>query len=619
MIYGNLFFFLAAIFCYSLAGAAQEPRLPPVLGAVLLLVLVPAYCLAARMVHRRLRPLTPAAYMSAERRLSLLALAAFVVAVFILDLKFHLHRLLGPAAPLLLHPAGLACFFLLLCGMWVEARRNYELVFHRRVGSRAFLLSNLRSNLPLVLPWLVLTLLADVFELLAPEEWRQALAGPWADLFFFALFILFLALFFPPLVRRLWGCRDLPAGPLRDFIEEFCHRLGFHARILTWPLFEGQVITAGVMGLVPPLRYLLLTPALLETMNPAELQAVLAHEIGHVVRRHLWLYLLLFFGFSALMGVLAEPIPLFLLRSDSVFQVLSRLDLAPETMITLLSGLPLLVLMLLFFRFVLGWFIRNFERQADQFVFAALGSAAPLISAFERIAQLSGNIREQPSWHHFGLGERIRWLEACESNPALIRRHDRGLRRALIGYVVLVTLLFGGMKLLDQTGLSAGAEERFLELTLQRKLRLEPNNPLWFRLAGDLLQAQRMERRAMESYERALELEPLNAETLNNLAWLLLTARNETLRDPRRALTLARSAVALHPGGHILDTLATAYWANGLVEEALQTEAHALHVDPGHGTYYRSQMEKFRSQHPEGKDQQPEVRQPQPEEGRTGP
>jgi tetratricopeptide (TPR) repeat protein len=175
------------------------------------------------------------------------------------------------------------------------------------------------------------------------------------------------------------------------------------------------------------------------------------------------------------------------------------------------------------------------------------------------------------------------------------------------------------MKLMDQTGLSAGAEERFLELTLQRKLRLEPNNPLWFRLAGDLLQAQRMERRALESYERALELEPLNAETMNNLAWLLLTARNETLRDPRRALTLARGAVALHPGGHILDTLATAYWANGLTGEALQTEAHALHADPGHGTYYRSQMEKFRSQQPEGKGQQPEVRPPQPEGGRTGP
>jgi len=606
LIYGNLFIFLAAIFCYSLAGVSQEPRLPVGLGVVLLLLLAPAYRLAARFVHRRLRPLSPAAYLDAERHLSLLALACFVLAVFLLDLKFHLQRLLGPTAALLTHPAGLACFFLLLGCMWAEARRNYAQIFQRRVGAKAFLLGNLRSNLPLVLPWLILTLLADLFELLAPAGWRQALAGPWADLLFFALFILFLAFFFPPLVRRLWGCRDLPAGPLRSFIEDFCRRLGFRARILTWPLFEGQVITAGVMGLVPPLRYLLLTPALLECMNPAELQAVLAHEIGHVVRRHLVLYLLLFFGFSALMGVLAEPIPLFLLRFDTVFQLLARLDLAPETMITLLSGVPLLVLMVLFFRYVLGWFIRNFERQADQFVFAALGSAAPLISAFERIALLSGNIRELPSWHHFGLGQRIRWLEACENNPELIRRHDRGLRRALILYCVLVSLLFGGMKLLDQKGLSAGAEERFLELTLQRKLRQEPNNPLWFRLAGDLLQAQKMERRAVESYERALELEPLNAETLNNLAWLLLTARNETLRDPRRALTLARSAVALHAAGHILDTLATAYWANGLREEALLTEEQALHVDPEHGAYYRAQREKFRTQRPEGSAQRAE-------------
>lgn len=598
MIYGNLLYFLAAIFLYSLPGATEKPWLAPGTAWGLLFLLPPAYALLARLAHRRLAPLTVSRYLALERRLSLLALGCFALAVFAADLKFRLHQLLGPTATLLANPAALACFFLLLLIMWSEAHRNYELVFQRRVRQRQFLLGNLRVNLPMVLPWLLLSLLADLFELLAPETWREALRGSWGELFSFALFVLFLGLFFPPLVRRLWGCRDLPPGPLREFIEAFCRRQGFRARIMLWPLFEGQVITAGIMGILPPLRYLLLTPALLETMRPDELQAVLAHEIGHVARRHLLLYLLLFFGLSVLIGAVAEPLPLLLLRFDPLWHVLERLHLAPTTLIAVLGGVPLLLLLLLFFRFLFGWFIRNFERQADQHAFVALGSGRPLIDAFERIAQLSGNIRDLPSWHHYGLGERIRWLEACEDNRDLIRRHDRKVRQGLILYGLLVALLFTGLRQLDLSAVVAGGEDRLLELSLRHKLRQEPDNPLWFRLAGDLLQEKRLEEKALAAYERSLALEPLNAETLNNLAWLLLTARNKDLRDPRRALTLARSSVALHPAGHTLDTLATAYWSNGLTEEALLMAERALRADPSQRDYYRAQMEKFRKQVP---------------------
>ena len=35
---------------------------------------------------------------------------------------------------------------------------------------------------------------------------------------------------------------------------------------------------------------------------------------------------------------------------------------------------PVLLLMLVYFRFVFGYFIRNFERQADAYVFRAVGT-----------------------------------------------------------------------------------------------------------------------------------------------------------------------------------------------------------------------------------------------------
>jgi hypothetical protein len=93
-----------------------------------------------------------------------------------------------------------------------------------------------------------------------------------------------------------------------------------------------------------------------------------------------------------------------------------------------------------------------------------------------------------------------------------------------------------------------------------------------------------------------LQLTPMNAEVNNNLAWLLLTAQDKTLRNPERALTLARTALLLKERGNILDTLATAYWANGLAGEAMVTELQAIRLDPDNQAYYQGQLERFRKQ-----------------------
>jgi hypothetical protein len=80
---------------------------------------------------------------------------------------------------------------------------------------------------------------------------------------------------------------------------------------------------------------------------------------------------------------------------------------------------------------------------------------------------------------------------------------------------------------------------------------------------------------------------------MNNLAWLLLTAEQLSLRDPLKALTLARAAAALQPKGYILDTLATAYWANSLLEEAVRVEQQAAMIDGGQRRFYQTQISKF--------------------------
>ena len=594
MFYNNLLCFLVAIFVFSASNPPEKPWLPPVAALALLLT---SLWLFAGVARRMFAAATSSGrYFSAERRLSFAAVGLFVGLVGLLDLKFYLQPLsIGDRLPVLTDIAGLAAFFLLLAIVWYQGRRRYMQLFHSRYSAGGFVWSNLKANLPAVLPWLILSLVFDLLQLLPYPPLARFLRSPWGELALFGLFVVFLVLFFPPLVRVLWGCRPLPPGPVRDHIVSFCRAQGFRSEVLCWPLFEGQVLTAGIMGILPGLRYLLVTPALIDNLSREELDSVLAHEIGHVRRFHLVLYVTLFLGFSLLAGALARPLPHFVLSGDLFYRLLETLPLAPETLLGVLVSAPLLVLLIVWFRFVFGYFMRNFERQADLYVFRVQGTGRPLVASFERIATLGGGNREEKNWHHFGLGERVAFLERCETDPTLIVRHDRKVRRSLIACFLAIGLLVFGLYRVDGERLAGGNEIRYTEAVLAQKMRLEPANSVWPLVLGDFLQSRRMESKAVAAYEQALKLAPDNAEISNNLAWLLLTAHDPAVRDAGRALTLAESAAMAREHGHILDTLATAYWANGLIEEALATEARAVRLDPRNRAYYLRQMENFRS------------------------
>jgi hypothetical protein len=69
-------------------------------------------------------------------------------------------------------------------------------------------------------------------------------------------------------------------------------------------------------------------------------------------------------------------------------------------------------------------------------------------------------------------------------------------------------------------------------------------------------------------------------EAANNLAWLLATCPDRSLRDGARALTLARQASAHSHDQNplILGTLAAAYAETGQRAEALATAQRALQL-----------------------------------------
>ena len=98
-----------------------------------------------------------------------------------------------------------------------------------------------------------------------------------------------------------------------------------------------------------------------------------------------------------------------------------------------------------------------------------------------------------------------------------------------------------------------------------------------------------------------------NAEVRNNLAWLLATASDSTVRDPARALELADKAerLAPEPNPIIYHTLAAAYFATGKTAEAINSDERAekLAEEAGDAALtdaVRKELETYRKKKPQG-------------------
>ena len=90
---------------------------------------------------------------------------------------------------------------------------------------------------------------------------------------------------------------------------------------------------------------------------------------------------------------------------------------------------------------------------------------------------------------------------------------------------------------------------------------------------------------AIQHYQKALELAPSSIPTLTNLAWLLATSPDASLRNGLKAVQLAKQADRLVGGTNTiaLRTLAAAYAENGEFANAIKTARSAMQLARMHG------------------------------------
>jgi Flp pilus assembly protein TadD len=90
---------------------------------------------------------------------------------------------------------------------------------------------------------------------------------------------------------------------------------------------------------------------------------------------------------------------------------------------------------------------------------------------------------------------------------------------------------------------------------------------------------------AIQHYQKALELAPKSIPTLTNLAWLLATSQDASVRNGPKAVELAGQADRLVGGTNtlVLRTLAAAYAENGEFANAIRTARSAMQLARMHG------------------------------------
>ncbi len=145
-------------------------------------------------------------------------------------------------------------------------------------------------------------------------------------------------------------------------------------------------------------------------------------------------------------------------------------------------------------------------------------------------------------------------------------------------------------------GLALMNAEQFVEAAAQLAFVVE-KNPQAFeavRAYAAVLNRTGAVLDAIRYYEEALKLSPDDAMTLNNLAWILATAPDSSMRNGVRALDLAEKlcAGAGFETPATLDTLAAALAQAGKFADAVRWQARSLEMTPASAQEYgiRSQL-----------------------------
>ena len=230
--------------------------------------------------------------------------------------------------------------------------------------------------------------------------WLMQLPNWWVYAFAVVfLFQLVMMVVYPMFIMPLFNkFEPLPEGELRDRLMDLSERTGFRARTIL--VMDGSRRSAHSNAFFTGFgrfRRIVLFDTLLEQLKTPELEAVLAHEIGHYKLGHVPKRLALsafstLFGFIILAWLVQRP------WFYEGFDFSASWGMAPALLLFgILSGLVTYWLNPL-----LNSWSRKHEYEADQFALAAMHHSEPLIGALQVLHEKNlSNLNPHPIYSRF--------------------------------------------------------------------------------------------------------------------------------------------------------------------------------------------------------------------------
>ncbi len=191
-----------------------------------------------------------------------------------------------------------------------------------------------------------------------------------------ALFLVFIYALSPFFLRALYRARPLENPALQEGVERLLKKAGIKVgAVLLMGTRSSKTANAMVSGLFPFFRYIFFTDYLIEKFTPGEVEAVLAHEIGHIKKWHQWFYVVLVFAWALATKPMVEAVYPFL-QSTGISIVFF-----------------FLAWFYLFYGILYKFFSRIFERQADVYCVKLTEKKETFISALNKLAELNFSTR----------------------------------------------------------------------------------------------------------------------------------------------------------------------------------------------------------------------------------
>ncbi len=183
-------------------------------------------------------------------------------------------------------------------------------------------------------------------------------------------------------------------------------RAGTRVRgVYKWHLSEkSKKANAALTGLGAT-RRIILADTLLDNYSDDEIEAVLAHELGHHVHRHILKSIMMQAAITLLGFFLANEVLRYAVERRNMFETMS--DFANLPLLILVSTVLSLALMPL-----LNAYSRFNERQADRYCFQSVATVEPFITSMNKLAQQNLSEKTPSPW--------VEWL--LHSHPAVTKR-----------------------------------------------------------------------------------------------------------------------------------------------------------------------------------------------------